>query len=93
MNKAFRILLAAMMRARWLGCERNWINAYIGTLNRPANSDSSARSAITRQWAGKARNSRRPSVPADGRPREAKYRSMANRLMPIAPNGTRPIST
>ena len=32
MNSAFRMLLAAMMRARWLGCERSWISAYIGTL-------------------------------------------------------------
>ena len=50
------MLLAAMMRARWLGIERNWISAYIGTLYKPANSDSSARSAITRQCAGAARN-------------------------------------
>ena len=32
MNSAFRMLLAAMMRARWLGAERIWISAYIGTL-------------------------------------------------------------
>ncbi len=32
MNSALRMLLAAMMRARWLGGERSWISAYIGTL-------------------------------------------------------------
>ena len=32
MNSAFRMLLAAMMRARWLGAERIWMSAYIGTL-------------------------------------------------------------
>ena len=32
MNSAFRMLLAAMMRARSLGWLRNWISAYIGTL-------------------------------------------------------------
>jgi len=32
MNSAFRMLFAAMIRARWLGGERSWISAYIGTL-------------------------------------------------------------
>jgi hypothetical protein len=52
MNSAFRMLLAAMMRARCVGWLRIWISAYMGTLYRPANRLSSARSAITRQWAG-----------------------------------------
>ena len=32
MNSALRMLLAAMMRARWLFGARSWISAYIGTL-------------------------------------------------------------
>ena len=32
MNSAFRILLAAMMRARCVGWLRIWISAYMGTL-------------------------------------------------------------
>ena len=32
MNNALRMLLAAMMRARWVGRLRIWISAYIGTL-------------------------------------------------------------
>ena len=32
MNSAFRMLLAAMMRARCVGWLRSWISAYIGTL-------------------------------------------------------------
>ena len=32
MNSAFRMLLAAMMRARCVGALRSWISAYIGTL-------------------------------------------------------------
>ncbi len=81
------------MRARCVGALRNWISAYMGTLYRPANRLSSSRSAITRQCAGCAR--KLPSVcPAcGGSPREAKYKSTANTVMPMAPSGTRPIST
>ncbi len=32
MKSALRMLFAAMIRARWLGAERIWISAYIGTL-------------------------------------------------------------
>ena len=32
MKIAFRMLLAAMIRARCEGCERIWMRAYIGTL-------------------------------------------------------------
>ena len=32
MKSALRMLLAAMMRARCVGCARSWISAYIGTL-------------------------------------------------------------
>ncbi len=32
MNSALRMLLAAMMRARWLAGERSCTSAYIGTL-------------------------------------------------------------
>ena len=32
MNRAFRMLLAAMMRARCVGALRSWISAYMGTL-------------------------------------------------------------
>ena len=54
MNSAFRMLLAAMMRARCVGWLRSWISAYIGTLYRPANRPAAARSAITRQCAAAA---------------------------------------
>ena len=87
------MLLAAMMRARCVGWLRIWISAYMGTLYRPANRLSSARSAITRQWAGCATKAARPITSEAGRPRAAKYRSMAKTLMPMAPSGTRPIST
>ena len=83
-----------MMRERWLGIERIWISAYIGTLYRPANSASSARSAMTRQFWPSAMNCVSVSaVSGWARPREAKYRSIENTLMPKAPKGTRPIST
>ena len=72
MNSAFRMLLAAMMRARCVAWLRSWISAYIGTLYRPAKSDSSARSAMTRQCAGCDTNAPRPCGATFGRPREAK---------------------
>ena len=93
MNSALRMLFAAMMRARCVGCARSWISAYIGTEYRPANSDSSARSAMTRQCAARARNCPTVSVAEAGRPRAAKKRSTANTVMPMAPSGTRPMST
>ena len=94
MNSALRILFAAMMRARCVGWLRNWISAYMGTLYRPANRLSSSRSPITRQCAATFKNSAALSGDETScSPREAKYRSMANTLMPMAPSGTRPIST
>ena len=93
MNNAFRMLLAAMMRARCEAGLRSWISAYIGTLNRPTNSDSRPRSAMTRQCAGCAKNCDSVISGPSGNARDAKYRSTANTLMPMAPSGTRPIST
>ena len=90
MNSALRMLFAAMMRARCVGWLRIWISAYIGTLYRPAKSESSARSAITRQCAAMPMNWASVSPSAGGSPREAKYRSMAKTLMPIAPRSEDP---
>jgi len=87
MNSAFRMLLAAMMRARWVAGVRNCISAYIGTENRPAKSDIRPRSIITRQGAPTATNCSTVSVAEAGSPRDAKYRSTANTVMPIAPSG------
>ena len=93
MNSALRMLLAAMTRARWLGWLRSWISAYIGTEYRPTLSASRPRSAITRQWAGAVMNCATVCNATAGRPRDAKYRSIENALMPMAPSGTSPIST
>ncbi len=65
----------------------------MGTLYRPANRLSSARSSITRQCAPWSKKADKPMISAAGRPRDAKYRSIENTLMPMAPSGTRPIST
>ena len=72
MNSAFRMLLAAMMRARWVGWLRIWIKAYMGTLYSPANRLRSARSSSTRQCWGWATKAAAPIISAAGRLRVAK---------------------
>ena len=92
MNSAFRMLLAAMMRARWVGWLRIWIRRVHGHAatepgDRPA---APGRPAIT-PVVGAAQEGGAAIISAPGGPRQ--NRSNGNTLMPRAPSGTRPIST
>ena len=94
MKPAFRMLLQAMMRARWLSALRDRINAYSGTMNRPPNTPISAQSSATSQ-PPLARNcfQETTAAPAACASGCSKYRSSRHTVMPIDPSGTRPIST
>ena len=93
MNKAFKMLLAAMTRARWTAAERSWIKAYRGTMKKPPKRPVAKRANKICHVPGVARSSATPSGIADGWDGEAKASSRAKSVRPPAPKGTRPIST
>ena len=84
MNSAFRMLLAAMMRARcWPGCALDQ-NTWARYRGRRTGSASRNRSSITRQYAGCVRKAPRAMHPkAAGRARQSTGHQ--HTLMPIAP--------
>src|SRR5215831_800910 len=93
MKPAFRMLLQAIMRARWLSALRDRISAYSGTMNRPPDTPTSVQSSAMRQ-PPEARNAvqLRP-VTAELAPGCAWSRCSSAAVMPMEPSGTSPIST
>ena len=93
MNSALRMLFAAITRERCDGAVRVWISANSGTMKKPEKIAMPPRSNSTRHAPSCARNSRHGIADVAAAAGHAKYRSTPNSVMPIEPNGTRPIST
>ncbi len=93
MKNAFWMFTPAITRDSSPLGVRLWISANSGTRKKPANRPMPTRSITIRHAPGWRRKPPASSPVTGARPLRAKYRSSRKPVMPIAPIGTRPIST